>query len=139
MYVEDLDLCWRLSRAGWRRRFEPDFEVVHVGNAAGAQAWGDMRTERWLAASYEWYAEARGERSLRVWAAINGAGVGWMAFRHALPGLIAPRRWPQSRKLARQFGRLARLHARAAVRGRPPIGPMPDAVTGSQAQGPQAT
>jgi GT2 family glycosyltransferase len=134
MYVEDLDLCWRLSRAGWRRRFEPDFEVVHVGNAAGAQAWGSMRTERWLTASHDWYAEARGEPAMRAWAAINGAGVAWMAIRHGVPGLIAPRRSPQSRTLARQFGRLARLHARVAFRGRPRIDPLPAEVAAVKAR-----
>ena len=44
MYVEDLDCCWQLARRGWRRRLEADVEIVHVGNAAGAQAWGDERT-----------------------------------------------------------------------------------------------
>ena len=29
MYVEDLDLCWRLRRAGWRVLFEPAASVVH--------------------------------------------------------------------------------------------------------------
>jgi N-acetylglucosaminyl-diphospho-decaprenol L-rhamnosyltransferase len=29
MYVEDVDLCWRLGRAGWRVRYEPAAEVVH--------------------------------------------------------------------------------------------------------------
>ena len=29
MYVEDLDLCWRLRRAGWRVRFEPAAVVTH--------------------------------------------------------------------------------------------------------------
>jgi N-acetylglucosaminyl-diphospho-decaprenol L-rhamnosyltransferase len=29
MYVEDLDLCWRLRRAGWRVLFEPAATVVH--------------------------------------------------------------------------------------------------------------
>ncbi len=29
MYVEDLDLCWRLRRAGWRVAFEPAAVVVH--------------------------------------------------------------------------------------------------------------
>lgn len=29
MYLEDVDLCWRLHRAGWRVRYEPDAEVVH--------------------------------------------------------------------------------------------------------------
>jgi len=29
MYVEDVDLCWRLRRAGWAVRYEPSAEVVH--------------------------------------------------------------------------------------------------------------
>lgn len=30
MYVEDLDLCWRLRRAGWQVRYVPDARVLHV-------------------------------------------------------------------------------------------------------------
>jgi N-acetylglucosaminyl-diphospho-decaprenol L-rhamnosyltransferase len=30
MYVEDVDLCWRLRRAGWRVRYEPGGSVTHV-------------------------------------------------------------------------------------------------------------
>ncbi|HUR17724.1 MAG TPA: glycosyltransferase family 2 protein [Acidimicrobiales bacterium] len=30
MYVEDVDLCWRASRAGWKVGFEPAAGVVHV-------------------------------------------------------------------------------------------------------------
>ncbi len=29
MYLEDVDLCWRLHRAGWRVRYEPDAAVMH--------------------------------------------------------------------------------------------------------------
>ena len=29
MYVEDVDLCWRLGNAGWRIRYEAAVEVVH--------------------------------------------------------------------------------------------------------------
>ncbi len=29
MYVEDVDLCWRLARAGWGTRFVPGAAVVH--------------------------------------------------------------------------------------------------------------
>lgn len=31
MYVEDLDLCWRLHRAGWRVLYSPSAVVTHVG------------------------------------------------------------------------------------------------------------
>jgi N-acetylglucosaminyl-diphospho-decaprenol L-rhamnosyltransferase len=30
MYVEDVDLCWRLGRAGWRIGYEPAARVVHA-------------------------------------------------------------------------------------------------------------
>ena len=34
MYVEDVDLCWRLRSAGWRIAFEPSGRVVHVQGAS---------------------------------------------------------------------------------------------------------
>jgi N-acetylglucosaminyl-diphospho-decaprenol L-rhamnosyltransferase len=34
MYVEDVDLCWRLRAAGWRVVYEPGGEVVHVQGAS---------------------------------------------------------------------------------------------------------
>jgi N-acetylglucosaminyl-diphospho-decaprenol L-rhamnosyltransferase len=37
MYVEDVDLCWRLSTAGWRVAYEPGGEVVHVQGASTAR------------------------------------------------------------------------------------------------------
>lgn len=30
MYAEDVDLCWRLGRAGWRVAYAPAAEVVHL-------------------------------------------------------------------------------------------------------------
>jgi N-acetylglucosaminyl-diphospho-decaprenol L-rhamnosyltransferase len=36
MYVEDVDLCWRLRRAGWRVAYEPAGTVVHVQGASTA-------------------------------------------------------------------------------------------------------
>jgi N-acetylglucosaminyl-diphospho-decaprenol L-rhamnosyltransferase len=34
MYVEDVDLCWRLRQAGWRIAYEPGGTVVHVQGAS---------------------------------------------------------------------------------------------------------
>jgi N-acetylglucosaminyl-diphospho-decaprenol L-rhamnosyltransferase len=31
LYVEEVDLCWRLSRAGWRVAYEPAATVMHIG------------------------------------------------------------------------------------------------------------
>lgn len=45
MYAEDLDWCWRASRAGWSVVFTPDAVVRHVGNASGANRWGEQREQ----------------------------------------------------------------------------------------------
>ncbi len=37
MYVEDVDLCWRLRGAGWRVAYEPSGAVVHVHGASTAR------------------------------------------------------------------------------------------------------
>ncbi len=34
MYMEDVDLCWRLGRAGWSVVYEPGARVVHLGGTA---------------------------------------------------------------------------------------------------------
>ena len=34
MHMEEIDLCWRLWRAGWRVRCEPSSEVYHLGGAS---------------------------------------------------------------------------------------------------------
>lgn len=88
MYVEDLELCWRLARTGWRRRLDTSSQVVHVGNAAGAQAWGDDRFRRYMQASYEWYAQDRGVLACRVWALTNVAGTLWWSLIHTLVSLV---------------------------------------------------
>ena len=38
MYVEDVDLCWRVRRSGWVVAFEPEARVVHVQGASSDRA-----------------------------------------------------------------------------------------------------
>lgn len=38
MHMEEIDLCWRLQRAGWRIGYEPRSRVYHVGGASLAQS-----------------------------------------------------------------------------------------------------
>ncbi|MGH9247378.1 MAG: glycosyltransferase [Acidimicrobiales bacterium] len=111
MYVEDLDLCWRLARRGWRRRLEADIAIPHVGNASGAQAWGETRTARWTAASYDWYALARGRLAMRAWAAVNTVGV----LVHIAAGAFRFR----ARARARELRGVLRVHLRALWAGPP--------------------
>jgi GT2 family glycosyltransferase len=113
MYVEDLDLCWRLAESGWRRRLEADITVPHVGNASGAQAWGGQQMRRWLPASYDWYAEAHGDWAMRRWAAVNTVGLAVHVATSGAAG-VAGRRTARAR--ARELARQLRLHAAAVVR-----------------------
>jgi N-acetylglucosaminyl-diphospho-decaprenol L-rhamnosyltransferase len=47
MYMEDVDLCWRLGRAGWRIGYEPGAAVVHTQGVSA-----DLHPYRMLAAHH---------------------------------------------------------------------------------------
>jgi N-acetylglucosaminyl-diphospho-decaprenol L-rhamnosyltransferase len=38
MFMEDVDLCWRLHRAGWGVAYQPAGRVVHLEGASRASA-----------------------------------------------------------------------------------------------------
>lgn len=115
MYVEDLELCWRLAAGGWRRRFLADVSVPHVGNAAGAQAWGDGRTRRWLVATYDWYQRDVGRTAVRIWALVNTLGVLFRVAVLVLGGVL--RRSRSSLVEAQVLARQLPLHAAVLVSG----------------------
>jgi N-acetylglucosaminyl-diphospho-decaprenol L-rhamnosyltransferase len=58
MFVEDVDLCWRLGQAGWRVVFAPVTEVVHaigasVGRRRTRMVWEHARSlDRFFARRY---------------------------------------------------------------------------------------
>ena len=117
MYVEDLELCWRLHQAGWRVVLDAGVTVPHVANASGAQAWGGDRTARWLDATYEWYADERGAAAAWLWAAINaGACSAKWAANRALARAGGPKA-AQRAGLANLFRGLLPLHTRKLLRG----------------------
>jgi N-acetylglucosaminyl-diphospho-decaprenol L-rhamnosyltransferase len=66
MYGDDLDLAWRLRRAGWTIRYEPTARVIHKGGAATLATFGDARTATRMGATYAWMLRRRG--LLRTWA-----------------------------------------------------------------------
>lgn len=74
MYAEDVDLGWRLARAGWQTRYEPRARVRHTSGAAARQAFGERPYERWMAASYDWMERRYGRRHRIAAAAISLAG-----------------------------------------------------------------
>lgn len=117
MYAEDLDLGWRLRRAGWSARYVPEARVFHAESAATTQAWGDQRHLRWHASSYAWMARRRGLAVARIVAAINVCGFaarGAAAIPGALLGSAAARR---SRRNALDAARahMVGLRPRAAL------------------------
>ena len=74
MYAEDLDLGWRLDRAGWKTRYEPRATVRHVGAASTTKAFGEERTARWMGATYSWMVRRRGLGVAWAAAAVNLLG-----------------------------------------------------------------
>lgn len=113
MYVEDLELCWWLAQRGWRRRFEADVTISHIGNAAGGQAWGDDYMGRCYDALYDWDRCERGGAHARAWAALNTIRVASRAMFATLA------RRPQDH-LAALHRELAH-HTRTLVHGPPPV------------------
>jgi N-acetylglucosaminyl-diphospho-decaprenol L-rhamnosyltransferase len=102
MYAEDLDLGWRLHRAGWSTRYEPRAVIDHESGAAAEQVWGDAgRTERWQRATYAWMLRRRGPVRTRAFAAIHIAGQAVRLGLLTLPARIAPGRWARRRDAAR--------------------------------------
>jgi GT2 family glycosyltransferase len=75
MFAEDIDLAWRVRRAGYIARYEPTALARHVAGASTRPAFGDDLAAIWMAATYAWIARRHGV--LRAWtiAAINVAGV----------------------------------------------------------------
>jgi GT2 family glycosyltransferase len=76
MYAEDLDLGWRLARAGFPTRYVPSAEVEHEHGAATERAWGDERQLRWQRNSYAWMLRRRGWLFTRAIAVIELVGAG---------------------------------------------------------------
>ncbi|MGE5273988.1 MAG: glycosyltransferase family 2 protein [Verrucomicrobiota bacterium] len=46
VFSEDLDLCYRMHRGGWKVAFVPDAEFVHVGGASTQPQWDRMFREQ---------------------------------------------------------------------------------------------
>jgi len=113
LYAEDLDLAWRLSRAGWRTRYEPRAIVHHEESAATRAVWGDALTAKWLGATYSWVARRQGVATVRRLAGFNVAMslIEWILYS-LLTRVSASPRWPESRMRARGAVRLHLLGLR---------------------------
>src|SRR4051794_37929842 len=102
MYAEDLDIGWRLAKAGWATRYEPRAQVEHESSASTEQAWGDAgKTERWQRSTYAWMVRRMGPGRTRAVAAIQVAGQAARLIWLAPAARIAPRRFARRRDAAR--------------------------------------
>jgi N-acetylglucosaminyl-diphospho-decaprenol L-rhamnosyltransferase len=83
MYAEDVEIGWRLAKAGRPTRYVPDARVQHESSASTLQAFGAERerTRRWQRNTYAWMLRRRGWTRTRAVAAVNvaGAGARWAA------------------------------------------------------------
>jgi N-acetylglucosaminyl-diphospho-decaprenol L-rhamnosyltransferase len=106
IHSEDIDLAWRLRRAGWTTRFQPAATVLHAGSAASKKAFGEELWTRWMAATYSWMARRRGLRIARSVAALNvaGAAARWAALAPA--AALAPGRYAAPRDRYRHWCRV---------------------------------
>jgi N-acetylglucosaminyl-diphospho-decaprenol L-rhamnosyltransferase len=75
MYMEDVDLCWRLGAAGWTIVYEPSAEVVHVQGVSA-----DLHPYRMLAAHH---------RSMWRFARRTSTGARRLALPLVAVGLVA--------------------------------------------------
>lgn len=74
MYAEDLDLGWRLHRAGWVTRYEPRARVDHVSAASTTQLFGSELAPHWQRSTYGCIARRRGPGYARAVALLNLVG-----------------------------------------------------------------
>lgn len=109
LYAEDLDICWRLARAGWSTRYEPAAVVHHAVSAAtSTAAWGADREVRAQAQAYAWMRRRFGAPRALLVAAINLAGVLGRWWPLVLAARLDPARFAAARDRHRGY---LRMHA----------------------------
>jgi GT2 family glycosyltransferase len=120
MYGEDIELCWRLQRDGWVVRLEGDVVVPHIGNVAGAKAWGWQRGRRVWATTYDLDGLLRGRTHARAFAAVNALAVGTHLLVNRAGALAGGPAGTRRRHAAGQLRAELPVHVRAALHGPPP-------------------
>jgi len=90
IYFEDIDLCYRMSKAGWKLLHVPSVRIFHEGGATTAPRAADSRLEyrRSQLYFYRKHNSRASFRLLRIYLALN---VRWLAGRGAFRGENGPR------------------------------------------------
>jgi N-acetylglucosaminyl-diphospho-decaprenol L-rhamnosyltransferase len=115
MYAEDLDLGWRLSKAGWTTRYEPSAVVHHHESAASKVAFGGQEgvVDKWVRANHAWMVRRQG--LARTWAAsgISAAEAGARVLALSALARVSSDRFAEKRDWARRDFKGARSGLRA--------------------------
>jgi len=114
MYAEDLDLGWRLRKAGWATRYEPSAEVEHESAASTRQLFGEELAPHWQRSTYGFLARRRGVANARIVALLNLGGALWRWLRIALRSLFQPADYAEPR---RAYSRWVGVHVDAIRSG----------------------
>ncbi len=105
MHLEDIDLCYRLRKAGWKIFFHPGAPVVHHGMGSARQVLGRMRSIQYEA-RYRFYRKHMGRARAEALRALIFTA---MAVRLTLLAPLTPLRTGPARKRhaerLREYGR----------------------------------
>ena len=78
MSAEDLDLGWRMRKAGWATRYEPRAIVDHEESAATGQVWPDDELAlHWQRCAYAWMLRRYGRWRTVIVGMLNLTGFGF--------------------------------------------------------------
>jgi N-acetylglucosaminyl-diphospho-decaprenol L-rhamnosyltransferase len=74
MSAEDLDLGWRMHRAGWATRYQPQAVIHHNESSATRQVWGEDLPIHWQRCAYSWMVRRLGRPTTGAVGLLNLAG-----------------------------------------------------------------
>ncbi len=109
MYTEDADLCYKVSRAGWKNYYVPEATVVHFGGGSSQQMLNNFSALMMRESIWRFLRKTRGN--------LYGAGYRWSMLlaaccRLGLLGFLAPfqrlRRQPPSTDSFRKWSAILR-------------------------------
>ena len=91
MFVEDVDLAWRLRQAGWTVRYEPSAEVVHRVGASTGHYGGTLALEH-ARSLHRFWSRAYGRGPTRLLDPLVRIGLAaWAAMAWIWQRAVAPR------------------------------------------------
>lgn len=83
IYAEEIDICWRIRKAGWKIWFTPEAEFVHIGNGSAGKQWSDAKREELIAASestvIRWHLP-RASAAATIGLISTGIAMRWLAY-----------------------------------------------------------